>query len=97
MQVLHDYGLDTRISQSLVGLFPQSFGQEGQRMAVIRQVKTRLYTEAVAITPGINQDDHGFTDEILRQELVPKILEVPGIARVAYDLTDKPPGSIEFE
>ena len=80
-----------------------------QVFAVLLPVKTvgvmgdgRTYDQACALravtsTDGMTADyfpfDHGFLGTVATRI----INEVPGINRVTYDITSKPPGTIEWE
>jgi GMP synthase (glutamine-hydrolysing) len=45
----------------------------------------------VPATPGIHLPTAAL------DEMVKNVLSIPGIARVVYDLTSKPPGTTEWE
>jgi GMP synthase (glutamine-hydrolysing) len=68
---------------------------------VLLPVGTEQARESIALRP-INSVD-GMTaeavlmDRDMLQRLTRKLLDVPGIAAVFYDLTHKPPGTIEWE
>ena len=52
---------------------------------------------AVTSVDGMTADFYPFTHEFLGETATRIINEVPGINRVAYDVTSKPPGTIEWE
>ena len=52
---------------------------------------------AVTSIDGMTADYYPFTHEFLRDTSTRIINEVPGINRVTYDITSKPPGTIEWE
>lgn len=92
-QILLKYDLVRKLSQVPVILHPTDFGEEGKRTIVIRTFITNDFMTGVAAIPGTEY----MPLEALK-EMVDRILaEVPGIARVAYDLTSKPPGTTEHE
>jgi len=80
-----------------------------QAFAVLLPVRTvgvmgdgRTYDHALALravtsTDGMTADSYPFPHEFLARVATRIINEVPGINRVAYDVTSKPPGTIEWE
>jgi GMP synthase (glutamine-hydrolysing) len=52
---------------------------------------------AVTSTDGMTADSYPFDHEFLARTATRIINEVPGINRVTYDVTSKPPGTIEWE
>ena len=52
---------------------------------------------AVTSVDGMTADYYPFTHEFLAETATRIINEVPGINRVTYDITSKPPGTIEWE
>ena len=80
-----------------------------QAFAVLLPVKTvgvmgdgRTYDHvcalrAVTSTDGMTADYYPFTDDFLGRAATRIINEVRGINRVVYDITSKPPGTIEWE
>lgn len=90
--IFHRYRLDREvISQAPVILFPVPFGEPGGRSIGIRTILTENYKTGPVAVPGID------FDERILDEIVATVLRVPGIARVTYDLTSKPPATIEWE
>jgi GMP synthase (glutamine-hydrolysing) len=56
-----------------------------------------LALRAVTSTDGMTADSYPFSHEFLSRVATRIINEVRGINRVAYDVTSKPPGTIEWE
>mmetsp|Transcript_22775 Transcript_22775/g.45064 ORF Transcript_22775/g.45064 Transcript_22775/m.45064 type:complete len:621 (+) Transcript_22775:87-1949(+) len=91
-ELLFKHNLVRKLSQVPVILFPVSFGQTGARGICIRTFLTSDFMTGVPALPG-----RDIALEVL-QEMVDQILRtVPGIARVCYDLTPKPPATTEWE
>lgn len=90
--ILWQFELTKRISQVPVVLFPVSFGQPGHRSIGIRTLITRDFMTGLPAVPGKE------LPEAALMQMVERILnEVPGIVRVVYDLTSKPPATTEWE
>jgi GMP synthase (glutamine-hydrolysing) len=80
-----------------------------QAFAVLLPVKTvgvmgddRTYDHvcalrAVTSTDGMTADSYPFSHDFLSRTATRIINDVPGINRVVYDVTSKPPGTIEWE
>ncbi|KAK3599124.1 hypothetical protein CHS0354_016386 [Potamilus streckersoni] len=96
--VLHESSCTSKVSQMPVIIVPLHFDRDPishqpscQRSIVIRTFITNDFMTGIAATPGIQ-----LPIEVLK-EMVDKVLTVPGISRVMYDLTAKPPGTTEWE
>ncbi len=84
-------GLDQSISQVPVVSFPVNFGEPGKRSIGIRTIMTTNFKTGDIAVPGID-----FPEAVLL-EIVDEVSKVPGIARIVYDLTSKPPATTEWE
>lgn len=85
------HGLDRSISQVPVISFPVNFGEPGKRSIGIRTIMTTNFKTGDIAVPGVD-----FPEAVLT-EIIDEVMQVPGIARVVYDLTSKPPGTTEWE
>ncbi|XP_046336154.1 GMP synthase [glutamine-hydrolyzing]-like [Haliotis rufescens] len=97
-KTLHDAGETGTISQMPVIITPLHFDRDPtshhpscQRSVVIRTFVTNDFMTGVPATPGKQ-----LTTKVV-EDMVTSILTVPGISRVMYDLTPKPPGTTEWE
>jgi len=89
--ILQKHGLDRTISQVPVVLFPVSFDGPGKRSLAIRTLITTNYKSGDIAVPGKD------IPEAVLDELVDTLQKLPGISRVVYDLTSKPPATTEWE
>lgn len=80
-------GLQREIWQFPTVLIPLSVNREGGESIVLRPVCSEE-----AMTASFYR-----MDEKLMQELANQITKIPGITAVFYDVTNKPPGTIEWE
>nr|XP_023028520.1 GMP synthase [glutamine-hydrolyzing]-like [Leptinotarsa decemlineata] len=62
-----------------------------QRSVVLRPFCTQDFMTGVPAVPGKQ-----LPVEVVRK-MVQEVVQVPGISRVLYDLTSKPPGTTEWE
>jgi len=62
-----------------------------------RTYESALALRAVTSTDGMTADFFPFSMEFLGQVATRIINEVAGVNRVTYDVTSKPPGTIEWE
>jgi GMP synthase (glutamine-hydrolysing) len=90
-EVLRKYDLLTSLSQVPVVSFPVHFGSPGKRSIAIRTFMTNDFMTGVPATPGVHIPIEALA------EMVEKLQAIPGISRVVYDLTAKPPGTTEWE
>eukprot|EP00112_Aurelia_sp_Birch-Aquarium-sp1_P017724 Seg414.2 transcript_id=Seg414.2/GoldUCD/mRNA.D3Y31 product="GMP synthase" protein_id=Seg414.2/GoldUCD/D3Y31 len=96
--VLLEKDMMSCVSQMPVVLLPLHFDRDPilrlpslQRSVVIRTFITNDFMTGIPATPGKQ------IKEELVTRMVEKIKTVPGISRVMYDLTSKPPGTTEWE
>ncbi|MDP4008207.1 MAG: glutamine-hydrolyzing GMP synthase [Candidatus Peregrinibacteria bacterium] len=87
MDFVYSVDVDKKVWQCPTVLLPLSVNSEGQESIVIRPVSS---TEAMTAN---------FTELPWEkvQELAREILKIEGISAVFYDVTNKPPGTIEWE
>jgi GMP synthase (glutamine-hydrolysing) len=85
-QMSRDSGFDDQVWQFPVILIPVGAG-EARDSIVLRPIYS---------VDGMTADAVAMPDDLLRA-MAAKILEIPEIAAVYYDLTHKPPGTIEWE
>lgn len=97
-EVLHATNTTSSLSQMPVIIIPVHFDRDPvknspscQRSIVIRTFITNDFMTGIAATPNKQ-----FPAQVLNQ-MVERISTVPGISRVLYDLTSKPPGTTEWE
>lgn len=91
-QILYEANLIKALSQVPVILFPVDFGVTGARGICIRTFMTHDFMTGVPALPGKN-----IPVDVLNKMVSRILSEVPGIARVCYDLTCKPPATTEWE
>ncbi|XP_013140888.1 PREDICTED: GMP synthase [glutamine-hydrolyzing] [Papilio polytes] len=98
-QVLTSSGCAARIAQMPVVLLPVHLDRDAalrspscQRSLVLRPFLTGDFMTGVAALPGSDAMPQDVVDR-MRKEL----MSVPGISRVLYDLTPKPPATTEWE
>ncbi|NXC90675.1 GUAA synthase, partial [Cercotrichas coryphoeus] len=96
--ILRESGYAGKISQMPIILTPLHFDRDPlqkqpscQRSVVIRPFITSDFMTGVAATPGSE-----LPEEVVLK-MVAEIKKIPGISRVMYDLTSKPPGTTEWE
>lgn len=94
IEELHQFGIYNKTWQAFVVLLPiKSVGVMGdertyENIAVIRMVDS---------VDGMTADWYAAPEEFLRKVSSRIVNEVKGINRITYDLTSKPPGTIEWE
>ncbi|XP_059146088.1 GMP synthase [glutamine-hydrolyzing]-like [Physella acuta] len=97
-RTLAEAGITKLISQMPIVLIPVHFDRDPslhlpscQRSVVIRTFITNDFMTGIPATPGKQ-----IPVKVL-DKMVENVLQVPGISRVLYDLTAKPPGTTEWE
>ena len=94
LEAIREAGLYDEIWQALAVLLPvRSVGVMGDA----RSYDYALVLRAVTSTDGMTADVYPFTHNFLTEVAARIINEVRGINRVSYDITSKPPGTIEWE
>jgi len=94
IEALHEFGLYDDVWQALAVLLPvRSVGVMGDARTYGHPVVLR----AVSSTDGMTADSVDLSGEFLREVSNRIINTVDGINRVVYDVTSKPPGTIEWE
>ncbi|MEM8743054.1 MAG: glutamine-hydrolyzing GMP synthase [Pseudomonadota bacterium] len=91
---IRESGLYDAIWQAFAVLLPV------QTVGVMGDARTYEYVcalRAVTSSDGMTADYFGFDHEFLSRTATRIINEVKGINRVVYDITSKPPGTIEWE
>lgn len=91
-EAMRSHNVLTNIKQMPVVLLPLSFSKPGDRSIVLRPVTTNTFMTVQAMLPGRDLPE-AFFNEINQRILT----EVPGISQVFLDLTNKPPGTTEWE
>src|SRR5690606_37157871 len=94
IDALHQEKLYDDVWQAFVVLLPvRSVGVMGDNRTYQKTAAIRAVTASDGMTAGVAELPMSFllnvADQIVRK--------VPGINRVVYDLTSKPPGTIEWE
>ncbi len=91
---LHEAGIYDEIWQAFSVLLPvKTVGVMGDQ----RTYENVLGLRAVTSNDGMTADWYRMPDEILSKIANHIVNSVPGINRVVYDITSKPPGTIEWE
>ena len=91
---INKHGLYNEIWQAFVAILPV------RTVGVMGDGRTYDYActlRAVTSVDGMTADYYPFTHEFLSETATRLINEVEGINRVTYDITSKPPGTIEWE
>ena len=91
---IRKHGLYDEIWQAFVAILPvRTVGVMGDG----RTYDFACALRAVTSVDGMTADYYPFTHEFLGETATRIINEIPGINRVTYDITSKPPGTIEWE
>jgi GMP synthase (glutamine-hydrolysing) len=91
---IRKHGLYDEIWQAFAAILPlRTVGVMGDH----RTYDYALSLRAVTSVDGMTADYYPFTHDFLGETATRIINEVPGINRVMYDVTSKPPGTIEME
>ncbi len=85
-------GLLDKIAQFPTVLIPLSFDEAGKRSIVLRPVITSTFMTVQAMLPG-----RDLPAEFLQKTAERILAEVPDVSQVFLDLTNKPPGTTEWE
>jgi GMP synthase (glutamine-hydrolysing) len=94
LDAIRKAGLYDEIWQAFAVLLPvRSVGVMGDA----RSYDHALAIRAVTSTDGMTADVYPFSHDFLTQVATRIVNEVKGINRVTYDITSKPPGTIEWE
>lgn len=94
MEELKSHGLYDKVWQAFCALLPvRSVGVQGDSRSYERAIALR----AVTSEDGMTADWHPFPPGFLRLVSRRIVNEVQGVNRVVYDITSKPPGTIEWE
>lgn len=94
IEELHNFGLYKEVWQAFAVLLPiQSVGVMGD----FRTYEKTVALRAVTSTDGMTADWARLSHEMLAKASSRITSEVRGINRVVYDITSKPPGTIEWE
>lgn len=81
-----------KITQFPVVLLPIAFEKPDSRSIVLRPVTTSTFMTVQAMVPG-----RDLPEEFIQKSTNRILKEVPGISQVLIDLTNKPPGTTEWE
>ena len=94
IEELKKQNLYDKIWQAFCVLLPlKTVGVQGDDRTYQEMISLR----AVTSTDGMTADWFSFPPEFLQKVSCRIVNEVPGINRVLYDITSKPPGTIEWE
>lgn len=98
-QVLATSGYSQHIAQMPVVLLPVHLERDAaarapscQRCVALRPFLSTDFMTGLPAVPGTDKMPQDVVDRMVKE-----VLSVPGISRVLYDLTAKPPGTIEWE
>ena len=87
MEGLRRHGLETEVWQCPTVLLPLEIDGHGEELCIVRPIHSERAMTATAAHLPIE----------LIEEIRKEVLALPKISGLAYDLTSKPPGTIEWE
>jgi len=91
---IKEAGIYREISQAYAALLPvRAVGVMGDKRVYDQVIALR----AVTTTDYMTADWYDFDGKFLRRVAARIVNEVAGVCRVTYDITQKPPGTIEFQ
>ena len=94
IKILHEYGEYDKIWQAFAVLIPtKTVGVMGDA----RTYENLLGLRAVTSMDGMTADWYNMPYDVLNECSSRIVNEVKGVNRVVYDITAKPPGTIEWE
>eukprot|EP00128_Syssomonas_multiformis_P015637 Colp12_sorted_trinity150504_noHs@2242 len=91
-----DAGLTTALSQVPVIIFPVHFDRSSGEPSTKRSIAIRTFITSDFMTGVPAVPDKQIPSDVLNR-MVAGVQAVPGVSRVVYDLTAKPPGTTEWE
>lgn len=94
VNTIREFGLYDKIWQAFAVFLPiRSVGVQGDQRSHAHVVALR----AVTSSDGMTADWYPFTPEFMREVSTRICNKVKAVNRVCYDITSKPPGTIEWE
>jgi GMP synthase (glutamine-hydrolysing) len=90
--VLLKHDLNRKLAQVPVTLFPVGFGLPGGRSVGVRAFITRDFMTGTPACPGTKDLPLEAVEEMAKG-----VLAIEGVARIAFDISPKPPATTEWE